>query len=92
MDKTIRAYLAKIGARGGKLGGKARTPAKLRAGRRNAAKARKFLRSRKLCRVCKNNRLGHRNKSGVCRVCQRKGRGQVTGDRGQRKATINAER
>lgn len=69
----------------GKIGGKARTPAKQKAGRRNIAHARKYLLTKKLCRVCRKNHLGPRNKSGVCRKCQRKGaRGRVSGVRGKR--------
>lgn len=58
----------------GRIGGKARTPAKQKSGRRNVAHARKYLLTAKLCRVCKTNRLGARNKSGICRDCQRAGK------------------
>ncbi len=58
----------------GRIGGKARTPAKRRAGRANVARARKYLLTKKLCRVCRKNRLGARNKSSICRECQRAGK------------------
>jgi hypothetical protein len=74
MDKAVRKYLAGIGAKGGKIGGKARTHAKRQAARRNVAKARRSLRTDKLCKRCKRERLGVRNKSGVCRKCQRGGK------------------
>lgn len=40
-QKEIRDYLASIGAKGGKVGGKAVTPQKKRASARNLEKARK---------------------------------------------------
>jgi len=57
----------------GRLGGKVRSRRKTLAGRINAARMRRFLLTECLCRICKTHRLAARNRSGICRVCQRSG-------------------
>ena len=56
----------------GRRGGKSRSPAKIRAALRNLYKSWVMMRSGRFCKVCCKKQLSKRNRSGICRACQRR--------------------